>query len=94
MADVNAVGTSDDDILIDDQNVEPAVEMVAKSDQSQATAGFIGIGDSRREKVLLVDDSATTRRIIKSLLKKLGYVNVVEAEDGGDGYQKLDHEPG
>ena len=34
--------------------------------------------------VLVVDDFATMRRIIKTSLKKLGFNNVVEAEDGQD----------
>lgn len=47
------------------------------------------MGETRAERVLLVDDSATTRRIIKSLLVKLGYQNIDEAEDGDEGYKKL-----
>ncbi len=80
-----AEGATNDELAVDN----PSVEVVAKSDQSQAEPGFIGIGESRPEKVLLVDDSATTRRIIKNLLQKFGYRNIVEAEDGGDGYKKL-----
>jgi two-component system chemotaxis response regulator CheY len=33
-------------------------------------------------KVLVVDDFATMRRIVKGALKQLGFVNIVEAEDG------------
>ena len=33
-------------------------------------------------KVLVVDDFATMRRIIKGVLKQLGFNNIVEAEDG------------
>ena len=33
-------------------------------------------------KVLVVDDFATMRRIVKGALKQLGYLNIVEAEDG------------
>ena len=33
-------------------------------------------------KVLVVDDFATMRRIIKGVLKQLGFANIVEAEDG------------
>ena len=32
--------------------------------------------------VLVVDDFATMRRIIKNLLKQVGYKNITEAEDG------------
>ncbi len=33
-------------------------------------------------KILVVDDSATMRRIIKNSLTNLGYIDLVEAEDG------------
>lgn len=33
-------------------------------------------------KILTVDDFSTMRRIIKNLLRQLGYTNIVEAEDG------------
>lgn len=33
-------------------------------------------------KILLVDDFPTMRRIVRNLLKELGYINVDEAEDG------------
>ena len=36
----------------------------------------------RDMKVLVVDDFATMRRIVKGALKQLGYLNIVEAEDG------------
>ncbi|ARP53077.1 chemotaxis response regulator CheY [Alcaligenes faecalis] len=40
-------------------------------------------------KILVVDDFPTMRRIIKNLLKDLGYENVDEAEDGLMGLEKL-----
>lgn len=40
-------------------------------------------------KFLVVDDFSTMRRILRNLLKELGYNNVDEAEDGQVGYQKL-----
>ncbi len=40
-------------------------------------------------KVLVVDDFPTMRRIIKNLLKEIGYENVDEAEDGTDAFDKL-----
>ena len=33
-------------------------------------------------KFLVVDDFSTMRRIVRNLLKELGFVNVDEAEDG------------
>jgi two-component system, chemotaxis family, chemotaxis protein CheY len=33
-------------------------------------------------KILLVDDFATMRRIVKNILKQLGYENICEADDG------------
>nr|WP_218948103.1 chemotaxis response regulator CheY [Pollutimonas harenae] len=40
-------------------------------------------------KILVVDDFPTMRRIIKNLLKDLGFDNVDEAEDGVMGLEKL-----
>ncbi len=40
-------------------------------------------------KVLIVDDFATMRRIIKNLLKQLGVEKMEEAEDGVKALQKL-----
>ena len=37
---------------------------------------------SKDTKFLVVDDFSTMRRIIKNLLHDLGYMNVVEADDG------------
>ncbi|GAB3286091.1 chemotaxis protein CheY [Parahaliea aestuarii] len=39
--------------------------------------------------ILVVDDFPTMRRIIRSLLKELGYNNVDEAEDGQEALAKL-----
>jgi two-component system chemotaxis response regulator CheY len=33
-------------------------------------------------KVLIVDDFATMRRIVKNILTQLGYKNIIEADDG------------
>lgn len=41
------------------------------------------------KKFLVVDDFSTMRRIVKNLLKELGYNNVEEAEDGADALNKL-----
>ncbi len=40
-------------------------------------------------KFLVVDDFSTMRRIVRNLLKELGYTNVDEAEDGIAALQKL-----
>ena len=39
--------------------------------------------------ILVVDDYNTMRRIIRNLLKQLGFGNVDEAADGGDAITKL-----
>ena len=41
-------------------------------------------------KCLVVDDSATMRRIVVNALKSIGYDNVVEAGDGSDALAKCD----
>lgn len=43
--------------------------------------------------ILVVDDYSTMRRIIKNLLKQLGFDNVEEASDGGDAFKKLQEKP-
>ncbi len=40
-------------------------------------------------KILVVDDFSTMRRIVRNLLKELGFANVQEAEDGIDALNKL-----
>ncbi|HSH47829.1 MAG TPA: chemotaxis response regulator CheY [Halomonas sp.] len=40
-------------------------------------------------RILVVDDFPTMRRIVRSLLKELGFTNVEEAEDGQDALNKL-----
>ena len=40
-------------------------------------------------KFLVVDDFSTMRRIVRNLLKELGYANVDEAEDGAMALAKL-----
>jgi len=43
-------------------------------------------------KVLVVDDFATMRRIVKGVLKQLGFSNIVEAEDGAAALDALKKE--
>ena len=40
-------------------------------------------------KILVVDDFSTMRRIVRNLLKELGFANVEEAEDGAVALQRL-----
>jgi two-component system chemotaxis response regulator CheY len=40
-------------------------------------------------KILVVDDFPTMRRIVRNLLKEIGYENVDEAEDGSTAFDKL-----
>jgi two-component system chemotaxis response regulator CheY len=40
-------------------------------------------------KILVVDDFSTMRRIVKNILKQIGYENIEEAEDGAQAYAKL-----
>ncbi|MDA8083616.1 MAG: chemotaxis response regulator CheY [Nitrospiraceae bacterium] len=40
-------------------------------------------------KILVVDDFSTMRRIVKNILKQLGYENIEEAEDGAQAFSKL-----
>jgi two-component system chemotaxis response regulator CheY len=44
-------------------------------------------------KLLVVDDSSTMRRIIKNTLARLGYKDVLEGEDGEQGWEILDANP-
>lgn len=40
-------------------------------------------------KIMVVDDFSTMRRIVKNILKQLGYENIEEAEDGVQALSKL-----
>ena len=44
-------------------------------------------------KLLVVDDSSTMRRIIKNTLIRLNYKDVLEGEDGVEGWEMLDKNP-
>ena len=50
------------------------------------------MGVDKNIKILLVDDFATMRKVIKNLLKQSGYNNIVEAEDGVDALKVLKSE--
>lgn len=43
--------------------------------------------------ILVVDDFPTMRRIVRTLLKELGFANVEEAEDGNEALTKLRSNP-
>jgi len=45
-------------------------------------------------KVLFVDDSPTMRRIMVNSLKKIGFTDLVEAENGEDALEKIDGDVG
>jgi len=45
--------------------------------------------DAANMKFLIVDDFSTMRRIVRNLLKEIGYVNADEAEDGMVALSKL-----
>ncbi len=40
-------------------------------------------------RILVVDDFSTMRRIIKNILKQLGFTNVVDADDGSTAWEIL-----
>lgn len=40
-------------------------------------------------KVLIVDDFATMRRIMKNILKQIGFTNIIEADDGTTALEEL-----
>ena len=44
-------------------------------------------------RILVVDDFSTMRRIVRNLLKELGFTNVDEAEDGQVALHKLRSQP-
>lgn len=45
--------------------------------------------DKPSTRFLVVDDFSTMRRIVRNLLKELGYTQVEEAEDGADALNRL-----
>jgi len=55
----------------------------------------VAIENVNKEEVqfLVVDDFATMRRVVRNLLRELGFNKVEEAEDGVDALQKLRSKP-
>ena len=43
-------------------------------------------------KILVVDDFSTMRRIVKNLLKQIGFANAIEADNGASALQKMKQE--
>ncbi|MCM0756268.1 chemotaxis response regulator CheY [Desulfovibrio aminophilus] len=43
-------------------------------------------------RILVVDDFSTMRKIIKNILRQLGFTNVIEADDGSTGWETLNRE--
>lgn len=48
--------------------------------------------NSKKIRILVVDDFSTMRKIIKNILKQLGFENIVEADDGSTGWEVLNRE--
>jgi len=48
--------------------------------------------DYSKLNVLIIDDDATTRRIVTRLIKQIGFVNFSEAVDGEQAYKMLQEE--
>ena len=46
----------------------------------------------KKMKVLVVDDFSTMRRIVKNILRQLGFENIIEADDGETAKIKLESE--
>ena len=44
-------------------------------------------------KVLVVDDFATMRRIVKNVLKQIGFTNITEMENGREAIKELKANP-
>ncbi len=40
-------------------------------------------------KIMVVDDMSTMRRIVKNVLKQIGFTNIEEAENGKDAFEKI-----
>lgn len=48
--------------------------------------------DKKTMRVLVVDDFSTMRKIIKNILKQLGFENIVEADDGTTAWDVLNRD--
>lgn len=64
------------------------------SNGSQPAVGFFNeqlreMNVDKNMKILVVDDFPTMRRIVRSLLRELGFTNIEEAEDGQQALSRL-----
>jgi two-component system chemotaxis response regulator CheY len=55
---------------------------MGKGERSLVRCSFLEAALNKNMKILIVDDFATMRRIIKNLLRDLGFTNTTEADDG------------
>jgi two-component system, chemotaxis family, chemotaxis protein CheY len=44
---------------------------------------------NKEMRILVVDDFSTMRRIIKNILRQLGFTNILEADDGSSAWETL-----
>ena len=49
-------------------------------------------GMDPKMKILVVDDFSTMRRILKNILRQLGFENIIEADDGDTAQRKMETE--
>jgi len=60
-----------------------------KNDEDVVTKRGKAMGSDKNMKILIVDDFATMRKVIKNLLRQIGYQDVTEAEDGVHALKEL-----
>jgi len=60
-----------------------------KNDEDAVTKRGKAMGSDKNMKILIVDDFATMRKVIKNLLRQIGYQDVIEAEDGVHALKEL-----
>jgi two-component system, chemotaxis family, chemotaxis protein CheY len=50
------------------------------------------MASDKNMRILVVDDFSTMRRIIKNILRQLGFNNIVEADDGATAWEALNRD--
>ncbi len=68
------------------------VDLHARWPSLERTAGFRGLGDPVAPRILVVDDSITTRHLEQNVLEAMGFRTVVAA-DGAEAWDLLQQEP-